>query len=158
MTGAGSMPPAGGPIRRFSSCCPILAAIGSGRARPPIHSFGDCHEATDSAGPSRGSRGRDRRDHGYFDRRRQSYYDWQQNRRGWSGNIRRFRSRGLRRACGYARTSSRSRPNAQGRYGSGCRAAARGGFTSIACMANTVPAIDTPAQIRYVAKQAKKRG
>lgn len=41
---------------------------------------------------------------------------------------------------------------------SGCRAAARGGFTSIAYMANTVPAIDTPAQIRYVAKQAEKAG
>lgn len=38
----------------------------------------------------------------------------------------------------------------------GCAAAARGGFTSIACMPNTKPAIDTPEQVAFVLEQAKK--
>ena len=36
----------------------------------------------------------------------------------------------------------------------GTRAAARGGFTSVACMANTDPVVDTPEQVRYVKDKA----
>lgn len=38
----------------------------------------------------------------------------------------------------------------------GCAAAARGGVTSIACMPNTKPVIDTPELVAYVQNQAKK--
>lgn len=38
----------------------------------------------------------------------------------------------------------------------GCAAAARGGFTSIACMPNTKPVVDTPEQVAFVLNQAKK--
>ena len=38
----------------------------------------------------------------------------------------------------------------------GCAAAARGGVTSIACMPNTKPVIDTPEQVAFVLEQAKK--
>ena len=38
----------------------------------------------------------------------------------------------------------------------GCAAAARGGVTSMACMANTVPVVDTPEQIAYVKDRAKE--
>ncbi|NQU16791.1 MAG: dihydroorotase [Candidatus Saganbacteria bacterium] len=38
---------------------------------------------------------------------------------------------------------------------SGSLSAAKGGFTSIACMANTVPPIDTPAMVKYVKEKAK---
>ncbi|MFC1540710.1 dihydroorotase [Candidatus Margulisiibacteriota bacterium] len=41
---------------------------------------------------------------------------------------------------------------------SGTRAAALGGFTSICCMANTDPAIDTPAVVKYVREKAAKEG
>ena len=37
----------------------------------------------------------------------------------------------------------------------GCAAAARGGFTSIACMPNTRPAIDSPETLDFVQKQAE---
>lgn len=40
----------------------------------------------------------------------------------------------------------------------GCRAAARGGFTSIACMANTDPAIDTPERLRTLRARAAALG
>ena len=36
----------------------------------------------------------------------------------------------------------------------GCAAAARGGFTSIACMPNTRPVVDSPEQLAYVRKKA----
>ena len=36
----------------------------------------------------------------------------------------------------------------------GCAAAARGGFTSIACMPNTRPVVDSPEQLAYVQKKA----
>ena len=36
----------------------------------------------------------------------------------------------------------------------GCAAAARGGVTSMACMANTSPAVDCPEQVRYVLARA----
>ena len=36
----------------------------------------------------------------------------------------------------------------------GCAAAARGGVTSMACMANTSPAVDCPEQVAYVRKRA----
>lgn len=42
----------------------------------------------------------------------------------------------------------------------GCEAAAAGGVTSLLCMPNTMPAIDTPETVRYItdkAKQAKAR-
>ena len=39
---------------------------------------------------------------------------------------------------------------------SGSLAAAKGGFTTICCMPNTTPAIDTPAIVDYVRHQAKK--
>lgn len=38
----------------------------------------------------------------------------------------------------------------------GCAAAARGGFTAIACMPNTKPVVDTPELVRFVKKQAAK--
>lgn len=38
----------------------------------------------------------------------------------------------------------------------GCAAAARGGVTSIACMPNTKPVIDTPELVAFVLEQAKK--
>lgn len=40
--------------------------------------------------------------------------------------------------------------------GSGCRAAAKGGFTSIFCMPNTSPAIDTAQVVQFVLDQAEK--
>ena len=36
----------------------------------------------------------------------------------------------------------------------GAAAAARGGFTSVACMPNTRPVLDTPEQIEYVLRRA----
>ncbi len=41
---------------------------------------------------------------------------------------------------------------------SGCAAAVAGGFTSIACMPNTQPAIDTEAMIEFVYRQAARAG
>jgi len=41
---------------------------------------------------------------------------------------------------------------------SGTMSAAKGGFTSIACMANTTPPIDSPAAVRYVVSKAKQEG
>lgn len=38
---------------------------------------------------------------------------------------------------------------------SGCRAAARGGFTTICCMPNTNPVLDSPATLAYVAEKAQ---
>lgn len=38
----------------------------------------------------------------------------------------------------------------------GCAAAARGGVTSVACMANTSPAVDCPEQVAYVLSRAKQ--
>ncbi len=38
----------------------------------------------------------------------------------------------------------------------GCGAAARGGVTSLACMANTSPAVDCPEQVKYVLDRAKE--
>lgn len=38
----------------------------------------------------------------------------------------------------------------------GCAAAARGGVTSIACMPNTKPVVDTPERVAFVLEQAKK--
>ena len=38
----------------------------------------------------------------------------------------------------------------------GCRAAAAGGFTSVACLPNTDPPIDSPEIICYIAQQAKR--
>ena len=38
----------------------------------------------------------------------------------------------------------------------GCAAAAAGGFTSIACMANTKPVCDTPEVLSYILEKAKK--
>jgi len=40
----------------------------------------------------------------------------------------------------------------------GTRAAARGGFTTIACMPNTKPVIDTPETLRYVYDKAEQEG
>lgn len=40
----------------------------------------------------------------------------------------------------------------------GTRAAARGGFTTIACMPNTKPVIDTPDTLRYVYDKAEQEG
>jgi dihydroorotase len=37
----------------------------------------------------------------------------------------------------------------------GCRAAARGGVTSIACMANTKPVVDTPEGVAFILRQAQ---
>jgi len=41
---------------------------------------------------------------------------------------------------------------------SGCRAAAAGGFTSVACMPNTEPAMDSEAAMSFVYLQAQKAG
>ncbi len=41
---------------------------------------------------------------------------------------------------------------------SGTRAAAAGGFTSVACMANTQPVADSPEVIRFIRSQAEKSG
>ncbi|MBU0502298.1 MAG: dihydroorotase [bacterium] len=41
---------------------------------------------------------------------------------------------------------------------SGTRAAALGGFTSVCCMANTAPAIDTPAVVKYILDKARVEG
>ncbi|HTY13226.1 MAG TPA: dihydroorotase [Candidatus Omnitrophota bacterium] len=41
---------------------------------------------------------------------------------------------------------------------SGTRSAALGGFTSIACMANTSPVIDTPALVKYIKSKAQMEG
>ena len=38
----------------------------------------------------------------------------------------------------------------------GCAAAARGGVTSVACMANTSPVVDSPEQVEYVLGRAKE--
>ena len=38
----------------------------------------------------------------------------------------------------------------------GCEAAARGGVTSLACMANTSPAVDCPEQVKYVLDRARQ--
>ena len=38
----------------------------------------------------------------------------------------------------------------------GCGAAARGGVTSLACMANTSPAVDCPEQVKYVLDRARQ--
>ena len=38
----------------------------------------------------------------------------------------------------------------------GCAAAAKGGVTSLACMANTSPAVDKPEQVKYVLDRAKQ--
>lgn len=38
----------------------------------------------------------------------------------------------------------------------GCAAAARGGVTSVACMANTSPTVDCPEQVAYVLNRAKE--
>ena len=38
----------------------------------------------------------------------------------------------------------------------GSRSAARGGFTSIACMPNTDPVADNPAVVTYIIEKAKK--
>lgn len=40
----------------------------------------------------------------------------------------------------------------------GSRSAAKGGFTTIACMPNTRPVIDTPETVRYVTDKAKQAG
>lgn len=39
---------------------------------------------------------------------------------------------------------------------SGCRAAARGGFTTVCCMPNTKPVIDNPEVVRYIDEKAKE--
>ena len=41
---------------------------------------------------------------------------------------------------------------------SGTRAAAKGGFTTVCCMANTNPPIDTPAVVKYVRNKAETEG
>jgi len=41
---------------------------------------------------------------------------------------------------------------------SGTRSAAKGGFTSVACMANTLPPIDSPAMIKYIISKAQAEG
>lgn len=38
---------------------------------------------------------------------------------------------------------------------SGCRAAAAGGVTSLACMPNTTPACDSPETIAYIVEKAR---
>lgn len=40
----------------------------------------------------------------------------------------------------------------------GSRAAARGGFTTVACMPNTRPVIDTPETVEYILNEAKRVG
>ena len=39
---------------------------------------------------------------------------------------------------------------------SGCKAAARGGFTTICCMPNTTPAIDSKSVVEYIDEKARK--
>ena len=41
---------------------------------------------------------------------------------------------------------------------SGTRSAAKGGFTSVACMPNTNPVLDNEAMIKYVINKAKSEG
>lgn len=41
---------------------------------------------------------------------------------------------------------------------SGTKAALKGGFTAVACMANTTPVADTPVVIEYILNQAQKAG
>lgn len=41
---------------------------------------------------------------------------------------------------------------------SGTKAAAAGGFTSVLCMPNTLPSIDTPETVAYVLEKAKREG
>jgi len=41
---------------------------------------------------------------------------------------------------------------------SGTRAAARGGFTSVCCMANTNPTVDNPAVVKYIINKAETDG
>src|SRR3989339_837329 len=41
---------------------------------------------------------------------------------------------------------------------SGTNSAAKGGFTSISCMANTNPPIDSPSMVKYVVSEAKSSG
>jgi dihydroorotase len=41
---------------------------------------------------------------------------------------------------------------------SGTQAAAKGGFTTVCCMANTDPVIDNPAAVRYVKSKAEEEG
>ena len=41
---------------------------------------------------------------------------------------------------------------------SGCRAAARGGFTRVLCMANTKPPVDTPETLRYCLERGRQTG
>ena len=40
----------------------------------------------------------------------------------------------------------------------GARAAAAGGYTTVVCMANTKPVVDTPETLRYVLEEGKKTG
>lgn len=40
----------------------------------------------------------------------------------------------------------------------GTRAAARGGFTAVACMPNTRPVVDNPVVVRYIADKANREG
>ncbi len=41
---------------------------------------------------------------------------------------------------------------------SGTRSAAKGGFTSVACMPNTQPVVDNPTVVRYIMDKAQKEG
>ena len=41
---------------------------------------------------------------------------------------------------------------------SGTRSAAKGGFTSIACMPNTKPVVDNPTVVRYIREKAQNEG
>ena len=41
---------------------------------------------------------------------------------------------------------------------SGCAAAAAGGVTSLVCMPNTVPAVDSPATVDYIVNQSRQTG
>ena len=41
---------------------------------------------------------------------------------------------------------------------SGCTAAAAGGVTSLVCMPNTVPAVDSPETVQYIIDKAKATG
>ena len=40
----------------------------------------------------------------------------------------------------------------------GAAAAKKGGFTTVVCMANTKPPVDTPETVRYVLEEGKKTG
>lgn len=42
--------------------------------------------------------------------------------------------------------------------GTGARAAARGGFTTIVCMPNTTPAVDSPGTVRWIQDRAREEG